>query len=144
MLINWSWGRSAYEYSTRSRVRLRASVCAVTLKVSHHAPISIRMVVLIDPAASSRSGGCRNWRRRPRISWPGKGVIATQIGWGCQTGICTFRASIDGRPYMVTVRATSEIGRSIPCGRGSIDSTMVTTPRHGPCPFPPPQPICVA
>ena len=30
----------------------------------------------------------------------------TQIGWGGQTGIWTFRESIDGRPYKFTVRAT--------------------------------------
>jgi len=54
-------------------------------------------------------------RRRHAFSTPAYCAKwhTTQIGWGGQTGMWTFLELLDGRPYKFTVRATSEIGRSI-------------------------------
>ena len=50
-------------------------------------------------------------------------------------GVLDLLELIDGRSYKLQCRSAFEIGRLILCGRGSINSKIVTIPRYAPSPF---------
>jgi len=75
----------------------------------------------------------------PFVRFPAKLTLdaSTQFWWGGQTGIRICLDVIDGRSYKLQCDQTFVHGSLNMYGRGSINSTIMTRPRHAPSPFAP-------